>query len=112
MLPKTEIVAVKQMHKTDAMGTLYIGRAQKFCDEVIELKKAMAPDDSSLIHEGGVRYMDSETLQEKYPYEHLYVELHGTDKSVEMESEKLKSYVKEFGELPPLNMMSWKSINP
>jgi len=106
MLPKTEIVPVRRMLKTDTMGTLYIGRATRFLDEVIELKKSMAPADTSLNHEGGVRYRDSETLKEKYPYEHLYIELHGTDKSLELESEKLKSYLREFGELTPLNRKS------
>lgn len=103
MLPKTEIVAIQRMHKTDAMGTLYIGWAKRFRDGVIELKKSMALHDSSSNHEGGVRYRDSKILQEKYPYEHLYVELQSTDRNVDMESEKLKSYIGEFGELPPLN---------
>tara|TARA_R110000744_G_scaffold107196_11_gene203675 strand:- start:867 stop:1289 length:423 start_codon:yes stop_codon:yes gene_type:complete len=106
MLPKTEIVPVRRMLKTDTMGTLYIGRATRFLDEVIELKKSMAPADTSSNHECGARYRDSETLKEKYPYEHLYIELHGTDQGLELESEKLKSYLREFGELPPLNRMS------
>lgn len=59
------------MHKTDATGTLYIGRATRFLDEVIELKKSMAPADAFSNHECGARYRDSEILQEKYPYVYL-----------------------------------------
>ncbi|KAB7528228.1 hypothetical protein F8C76_10175 [Flagellimonas olearia] len=106
MLPKTNIVPVQRMLKADKSGTLYIGRATSFLDRVIELKKSISPNHTSSNHECGVRYKDSEILQEKYPYEHLYIELHGTDKSVELEREKLKSYVREFGELPPLNRMA------
>ena len=102
MLPKTEIVPVRRMLKTDTMGTLYIGRATRFLDRVIELKKSIAPADTSSNHECGVRYKDSEILQEKYPYEHLYIELHGTDQGLELVKEKLDSYVREFGKLPPL----------
>lgn len=106
MLPKTEIVPVQRMLKTDESGTLYIGRATSFLDRVIGLKKSLSPDHISSNHECGVRYKDSKTLQEKFPYEYLYIELHGTDKGMELEREKLKYYVREFGELPPLNRMS------
>lgn len=105
MLPKTYIVPVPRMLKTDKSGTLYIGKATSFLDRVIELKKSLSPNHTSSNHECGVRYKDSEILQGKYPYEHLYIELHGTDMGVELEREKLKSYVREFGELPPLNMI-------
>lgn len=103
MLPKTNIVPIQRMLKTDKSGTLYIGRATSFLDRVIELKKSISPDYTSSNHECGIRYKDSEILQEKYPYEHLYIELHGTEMGVELEREKLNSYLKEFGELPPLN---------
>ncbi|HBU77831.1 MAG TPA: hypothetical protein DEF18_06985 [Muricauda sp.] len=106
MLPKTEIVPVQRMLKTDESGTLYIGRATSFLDRVIALKKSISPDHTSSNHECGVRYKDSKTLQEKFPYEYLYIELLGTDKGMELEREKLKSYVREFGELPPLNRVS------
>ncbi len=103
MLPKTNIVPVHRMLKTDKSGTLYIGRATSFIDRVIELRKSLSPNHISSNHACGIRYKSSESLQEKYPYEHLYIELHGTKMGVELEREKLNAYLNEFGELPPLN---------
>lgn len=103
MMPNTEVEPVPRMLKVDLQGTLYIGMAASFLDRVVELKKSISPKYKSSGHECGVKYKELRAIQEKYPFEHLYVELHGTKVPRELEQDKLQKYYKEFGELPPLN---------
>lgn len=105
MMPKHRIVPVQRLLKTDVEGTLYIGKAASFLDRVIELKKSISPKYVSSGHECGFRYKESKAIQERFPYEHLYMELHGTTDERVLELDMLNSYLKEFGELPPLNRM-------
>ena len=103
MTPKTNIKPINRLLKKDKKGTLYIGKADSFLDRVIHLKKSLSPDYISSNHECGVRYKALTEIRENFPYEHLYVELLGSSNPRTLEVERLDSYLKEFGELPPLN---------
>ena len=105
MTPKINIKPINRLLKKDNRGTLYIGKADCFLDRVIELKKSLSPDYTSRGHECGVRYKASDLIQEKFPFEYLYVELGGTPNPRTLEVELLDQYLKEFGEFPPLNRM-------
>ena len=98
-----EIIPICRLLKEDENGTLYIGKADSFLDRVIELKKSISLTSSN--HECGVRYKESDVIKEKFPYENLYVKLTGSDDPRLLETKKLDDYIKEFGEVPPLNRM-------
>lgn len=98
-------IPVCRLLKEDKSGVLYIGKADSFLDRVIELKKSISPNYVSGNHECGVRYKESFAIKEKFPYENLYVKLTGAENPRLTETEKLDGYIKEFGEVPPLNRM-------
>lgn len=90
----------------DDKGVLYIGKADSFKNRVIELKKSVSPDYKTASHECGVRLSEHSRLSEKFPFLNLVVTLIGAPNSRNLESEYLGNYLKEFGELPPLNRVT------
>jgi hypothetical protein len=94
-------IPINRLLKKDKQGILYIGKALKFLDRVIELKKSLSPDHYSQNHECGVRY--KRLLKNQFEFQNLWIELTQSENIDEMESEQLLAYENEFGELPPLN---------
>lgn len=104
-ISNNEPIPVCRLLKEDKNGILYIGKADSFLDRVIMLKKSISPKFTSNNHECGVRYKVSDAIKEKFPYENLYVKLTGAEDPRLLETKKLDGYIKEFGEVPPLNRM-------
>lgn len=96
-------IKAERILKPDNKGILYIGKATKFLDRVITLKKALSPDHISDNHDCGVRYKNLNALKIKFPYEDLWVKLIGCKEIDIAEIKLLTEYENEFGELPPLN---------
>lgn len=94
-------IPTHRLLKTDENGILYIGKALRFLDRVIDLKKSLSPDHISTNHECGVRYKYN--IKDKFPYDKLWIKLETHENIVETEKKLLIDYEKEFGELPPLN---------
>ena len=95
--------SISRLLKNDDHGVLYIGKANKFLNRVIELSKSIAPDYKTTSHECGVRYKDHASIQSKFPYKTLCVELIQSEAPAREEAKRLENYLSEFGELPPLN---------
>lgn len=98
-----QTIVTNRILKIDTKGTLYIGKAIKFLDRVITLKKSLSPEHISSNHECGARYKKSELFQQTFPYNNLWIELINTENIDETEKKLLSDYEIEFGELPPLN---------
>lgn len=94
-------IQINRLLKSDNQGISYIGKALKFLDRVIDLKKSLSPDHISESHECGVRYKNN--LRDKFPYEKLWIELKTVENIDEAEKKLLNDYENKFGELPPLN---------
>lgn len=94
---------VNRFLKKDSEGILYIGMANEFLDRVPNLTKSISPNYKSSSHACGVRYKSNQSIQDRYPFENLYLELIGSDNPRVTESDLLKKYEEIFGELPPLN---------
>jgi len=94
---------ISRLLKNDDQGILYICKANKFLNRVIELSKSLAPDYKTTSHECGVRYKVHTSIQSKFPYQSLCVELIQSETPEKEEVKLLKNYLIAFGELPPLN---------
>ena len=99
-------LSVNRFLKNDNEGVLYIGMAKEFLDRVPNLKKSISPNYKSSSHECGARYKSNQSIQDKYPFENLYIELIGSDDPRDLESDLIRKYEVEFGELPPFNRSS------
>lgn len=97
-----DVIPVNRLLKEDVLGRLYIGKANYFLDRVIELKKSLSPNHASSGHECGVRWKEP-LIQEKFPYDKLWIRLEYSEDPRFLETKKLEDYRKEYGELPPLN---------
>ena len=96
-------LSINRFLKKDSKGILYIGMANEFLDRVANLKKSISPKYNSNSHECGVRYKSNQSIQDKYPFQNLYLELIGSDSPRDLEYDLIKKYEEEFGELPPFN---------
>lgn len=85
----------------DNDGVLYIGKATCYLDRIIDLKKTMSMNSSA--HICGRRYKNHDKIKVTFPLEHMYIQLIQADIPEEKEKELLNKYVREFGEVPPLN---------
>lgn len=99
-------IAVNRLLADDKDGILYIGKANTFINRVIDLKKSISPQYNSNSHECGTRYKMHKGLQEKFPFQNLYIELYGDENPLELEKILLTEYESTFGELPPINRVS------
>ncbi len=99
-------MSTNRLIECDNNGILYIGKANSFIDRVIDLKKSISPQYNSSSHECGARYKVHKKLQDKFPFENLYIELYGDKKPLELEKIFLTEYEASFGELPPINRVS------
>jgi len=97
--PKT----IPRILGSDIQGVLYIGKASKYLDRVIELKKSLLPDYKSDNHDFGKRYNNTLILRENIQLKDLYVDLTPSNNPDRLEAEELEKYYNTFGELPPFN---------
>jgi hypothetical protein len=98
---KGEIVHIPRFLGLDRNGVLYIGKATSYLKRVIDLKKTMSMNSSA--HICGRRYKKHDKMKALFPFETLYIQLIQDDSPEEKEKELLNTYVREFGEVPPLN---------
>jgi len=91
----------------DEEGVLYIGKAARFLDRVITLKKAMSPNHHSGGHIAGRRYKgDTYTsFRQRFPFARLCLTFFPAESPEALEKTKLNEYCRRFGEPPPLNRM-------
>ena len=87
----------------DHEGILYIGKATRFLDRIIELKKTIDPQKKSASHICGRRYNKSENIRKEFPFKNLFVRLIENSQPEKTEKELLNDYFTIFGEVPPLN---------
>ncbi len=99
-------MSTNRLIECDKNGILYIGKANSFIDRVIDLKKSISFKYNSSSHECGVRYKAHKKLQDKFPFENLYIELYGNNEPLKLEKIYLREYELAFGELPPINRVS------
>lgn len=98
--------------RTDADGTLYIGRSLSSIRSRVRSFWACASDKEVEGHIAGWRYARS-PLRTPFPRQSLAVSYLEVPRSQtkQQEAENLLWYWKRFGELPPLNFsMSWKPL--
>ncbi|MEO1548683.1 MAG: hypothetical protein AAFU74_18210 [Bacteroidota bacterium] len=103
MKPKTDILPIDYARNYDPKGTLYIGKAESFQKDVIELQRAMEPSNDSSLHECSKGYWGKPEIWKDHPYRNLYVELTESKKVDNSFVDKLHSFMEEFEDLPPLN---------
>lgn len=96
-------IPIARLLSIDNNGILYIGKATSFLNRVIELKKSLSKEYETLSHEAGYRYLENDKIQNRFPYEDLYVLLKPADDINKAEKDMLNAYIQKFGELPPLN---------
>lgn len=106
-------ISLSRFIDSDDKGTLYIGKAARFVNRAIDLKKSTDPKYKSSGHEFGVRFKellalskDKEFIPNKLRYENLFIELIVSENPAEKEKFLLNSYFELFGELPPFNRVS------
>jgi hypothetical protein len=89
----------------DPDGILYIGKGKILKKEHRLGKLINALNDREDMHEAGVRY-NERLLLKKYPLQDIKLRVILCDSPRKTEAEALAKYVREFGELPPLNHCS------
>lgn len=94
---------IPRVLEVDTSGTLYIGKADRFLNRVIDLKKSILPSYRGQSHDAGKRYKKLAPLQEKFPVDELMIQLTRVDNPLEVERQELQAYINTFGEVPPLN---------
>jgi hypothetical protein len=93
---------VPRFLKDDSNGILYIGKG-KMLDTNHRLGKLInAFNQTEQMHNAGIRYSMGK-LRSSYPIEHIKVYIHLCESPRDTEVELLKTYMEEFGELPPFN---------
>jgi hypothetical protein len=100
---RNNIKPISRFLGIDKEGILYIGQTIHFFDRVIALAKTIAPDYKTASHECGDRYNANQKIKLEFPYNILFVELIESVEPKKTETKLLSKYVKEFGEVPPLN---------
>ena len=97
------IKPVPRVIKTDEDGILYIGKGllTKNHERIGELINSV--NERSTQHEAGEKY---QKISAKYKIDGLTLYVYLSDNSREKEKKYLDKYLKEFGELPPLNRQS------
>lgn len=95
------IKPVPRVLKTDDDGILYIGKGllTKNHERIGELINSVNSEKSKQ-HEAGEKY---QRIRESFEIEGLSLCVYLKDDSRKKEEKYLKEYLKEFGELPPLN---------
>jgi hypothetical protein len=91
---------IKRLLGEDTNGILYIGKGDIFSNQTRIGQFINSINGTENDHGAGVRYRE---LQELYPLDSLKLKVELINNSRTMEAERLISYQKEFGELPPLN---------
>jgi len=94
---------ISRLINSDYQGVLYIGKAQRFLDRVIDLKKSLLPKYKSDNHDFGKRHYNTPILKENIPLDELFIELTSSNIPEVKETEELEKYYKTHGELPPFN---------
>ena len=98
-----QVLPIGRLLGKDEQGTLYIGKATRFLDRVIDLRKTLDPDYKTSTHICGRRYNKNPSIQESFPFSRLYIELARDDRPGLKESELIQEYFERYGEVPPLN---------
>jgi hypothetical protein len=102
---------VDRFLKRDERGILYIGKANRFTNRVVELKKSIIMKYKTASHDFGIKFntiLEYHYKTELLNPENLWVELTEHQYPDKLEMEEIANYLKEFGELPPFNSVSSK----
>lgn len=97
---------VNRVLGVDANGILYIGKGDilSYNNRIGLLINALSGGNQ---HEAGVRY-NALGYRTDFPVKQLKVHIALVENPERIEAEKLNSYIKQFGELPPLNRLEGK----
>jgi hypothetical protein len=97
-------ISISRVCGEDRSGTLYIGMAESLEVRVNELRKTLRPEMwKGGRHGAGLLLRRTDKMRSRFPNEHLSTTWALADDPWDVEAELIKSYVREFGEGPPLN---------
>jgi hypothetical protein len=97
------IASIQRVCGVDASGTLYIGRAGSIEWRVNELRKTLRPAEYVGAHGAGLLLRNIQIFREAFPVQNLAVQWALCEEPGETEARLIDTYVRHFGEGPPLN---------
>ena len=94
---------IPRLINSDNQGVLYIGKAQRFLDRVLDLKKSLLPKYKTDNHDFGKRYYNTPILKQNIALDELFIDLTSSNNPELLERNELDKYYITNGELPPFN---------
>jgi len=94
-------VLINRLRGSDKTGILYIGKSIAFSQRLGDIKSSIIYN--NLKHHFGIKYYKLDILSSIIRMEDLFISHHEHNNPREKEEKLLIEYIKEFGELPPLN---------
>ncbi|KPK96129.1 hypothetical protein AMJ80_01645 [bacterium SM23_31] len=103
---KDQPISINRACGVDETGLLYIGSApgRSIGDRIADFRKTVLPRWKSTPHIAGRKYCQVECLKKYFPVDSLvYSFIKNNDDLKGLEQELISTYVRRFGETPPLN---------